>query len=270
MTTQVLARLALIVGLCPLSAAAGCGDDDSSPADTAGEEVGADADGGADADADADADSGADADADGEATGERFVPPAAGSTFVYRVEIPGEPDPIDMPGSAGPRETFHGTEYQRLDLGDFAVADPVGVRTWANYADNAIEFGGAEVYLDGTGTAGAPDFTYWFEVPLSGRFDGDVGAASEATATGHLVFEGDPTGTPYDITVTYTLVSTSESVTVPYGTVDGCIHYHLVTNSSDLTDYASDYWVKSGLGLVKATSIPGFDNCELVSAALPD
>jgi hypothetical protein len=37
-----------------------------------------------------------------------------------------------------------------------------------------------------------------------------------------------------------------------------------------LTDYESDYWVKSGLGLVRATSIPGFDNCDLVSAALAE
>ncbi|MBM4371940.1 MAG: hypothetical protein FJ098_09815, partial [Deltaproteobacteria bacterium] len=53
------------------------------------------------------------------------------------------------------------------------------------------------------------------------------------------------------------------------GTFDGCIHYSFVEDSTDLTGFEVDYWVKSGVGIIKATTIPGFEALELVEVNIP-
>ena len=170
---------------------------------------------------------------------------------------------MDLPAAAGPIEAYHGKQYRRLDLGDYTKADPTGVKAWANFADDQIEFGGAQVFVEGSGTPGQPSMEYILDAPISGRFDGELGKTMDATATGQLVIGGS--SQLIQVHVEYTLASANETVDVPYGTVKGCLHYHLVVSAGDLQGWATDYWVKSGIGLVKATSIPGFDEVELVA-----
>jgi hypothetical protein len=52
---------------------------------------------------------------------------------------------------------------------------------------------------------------------------------------------------------------------VPAGTFDGCIHYEIIEDSTDLQGFKAEYWLKSGVGMIKATVIPGFGGIELVS-----
>lgn len=192
---------------------------------------------------------------------DRFSPPAETATFVYRVAS--GTTTTDLPAKAGPVETWHGREYRRLDLGDFTLADPTGVKAWANYQDNGIEFGGAEVYVGGQGNAGKPMLSYVLDQPIQGRFDGEVGKTYYTSVDGHLlVGGGDEILT---VQVSYQLVATGQTAEVPYGSVKDCLLYHLVITAGDLKDWAADFWVKSGVGLVKATSIPGFDEVTLVS-----
>ena len=189
-----------------------------------------------------------------------FQIPDPATTFTYRVA--NGSGTLDLPAAAGPVETYHGKEYRRLDLGDFTKADPTGVKAWANFADPQIEFGGAQVFVAGSGTPGQPSIEYVLDAPITGRLDGQVGKTLDATATGHLVIGGS--SQLIQVHVEYTLASANETVEVPYGSVKGCLHYHLVVSAGDLQGWAADYWLKSGIGLIKATSIPGFDEVDLL------
>lgn len=222
------------------------GDNDLVPADTAG-------------------DAGADVAAD-TTSGSVYDPPDPATTYVYRVWKAGSSETIDMPARFGARETKAGREYRRLEVGDFTQAEIWGVIIWSNNDGTSLETGGAEVY--NPGASGQPSFAYVFDEPLKGSFLLDEGATDETTASGKFVIGGQEL--PFDITLTFTLVSKDESVTVPAGTIDHCIHYKFVENSTDLSNFNVDYWIKSGVGMVKATVIPGFDALELVSVTLPD
>ena len=71
--------------------------------------------------------------------------------------------------------------------------------------------------------------------------------------------------------MTYTLVATDESVDVPYGTVDDCVHVHFEIDASDMPGFTLEigWWASSGLGMVKATEPPGLSEMELVSYTAP-
>ena len=199
------------------------------------------------------------------ATGHVYDPPDPATTYVYRVWKPGSSETIDVPGRYGDRETKNGHEYRLLELGDFTAAEIWGLHIWANYADDRLETGGVEVY--NPGAPGQPSFAYMFDEPWGGSFLQEEGTSSESHATGTFLIADQEI--PFEITVNFTLVSSDESVDVPAGTIEHCIHYRFTENSTDLTNFDTDYWIKSGVGMIKATTIPGFDAMELVSVTLP-
>gem|GEM_PF-2368131 len=196
--------------------------------------------------------------------GQVFVPPPASATYVYRVGVPGGA-PVDMPARYGDKEMYHGHLYRLMEVGDFTQESITGVRIWALYENDTFQTGGAEVY--NPGKLGEPSFAYAFEEPLLGNLNGEIGEEQVTETTGQLIFGTD--GVPFSIKITYILLSKNASVEVPAGKFDGCIHYKIVEDSSDLQGYEAEYWLKSGIGMVKATVIPGFDAMELVSYEIP-
>lgn len=196
--------------------------------------------------------------------GQVFVPPPATATYVYRVGVPGG-SPVDMPARYGDKEMYHGHLYRLMEVGDFTQEEITGVRIWALYENDTFQTGGAEVY--NPGKLGAPSFAYAFDEPLLGNLNGEIGEEQVTQTTGQLIFGTD--GIPFSIKLTYTLLSKDASVEVPAGKFDGCIHYKIVEDSNDLQGYEAEYWLKSGVGMIKATVIPGFDAMELVSYDIP-
>ena len=199
-------------------------------------------------------------------TGHRYDPPDPATTYVYRVFKAGSADTLDLPARFAANEVKNGHEYRRLELGDLTAAEVWGLVLWSNYADDRLETGGVEVY--NPGAPGQPSFAYLFDEPWGGSLLAEDGTSSTSSATGTFAIAGQEF--PFEITVDFTLVSSDESVDVPAGTIAHCIHYRFTENSSDLTGFVTDYWIKSGTGMVKATTIPGFDALELVSVSLPD
>lgn len=196
-----------------------------------------------------------------------FIAPDPATTFTYRLYSFewGELGSYDVPGKFGVREEKFGHEYRRVELGDFTQDQVHGLIIWANHTEEGMETGGVEVYQGAH--ADEPSFAYFFEEPLSGSFLVEPGTATQTSTTGHFVM--DEQEMPFEITLDYELVSLNETVEVPAGIIDGCIHYRFVENSTDLSDFGVDYWVKDHIGIVKATTVPGFEALELVDYVLP-
>ena len=194
--------------------------------------------------------------------GQIFVPPAETTTYVYRVEGAGpEVAAADLPAKYGPKEDYNGHIYRRMDVGDFTVAEPIGVKIWTLYENDTLQTGGAQVFNPGTN--GEFTFAYAFDEPLLGNLNGEVDVPQVTNTTGKFTIMGFDS--PFEITLTYTLKSLNASITVPAGTFDGCIHYEIIEDSTDLQGFKAEYWLKSGVGMIKATVIPGFGGVELVS-----
>ncbi len=196
-----------------------------------------------------------------------FIAPDPATTFTYRLYSfeYGELGSYDVPGKFGIREDKFGHEYRRVELGDFSLDQVHGLIIWANHTAEGMETGGVEVYQGAH--ADEPSFAYFFEEPLSGSFLIEPGTTTQTQATGHFIIDEDEM--PFEITLDYELVSLNETVEVPAGTIEGCIHYRFVENSTDLSDFGVDYWVKDHIGIVKATTVPGFEALELVDYVLP-
>ncbi len=249
---------------------------DQSAADTSGSADAADTNDSADAadtndSADA-ADTNDSADAPAEASGDTgaggsgvYVAPDGATTFEYRLHANDGSDPLDLPATFAGTEDINGHTYRRFEIGDHSAAEVTGLVIWSNYAEDAMETGGAQVFYHSS--PDEPSLAYTFDEPLKGSFLLDEGSSASIDATGTFNLFGDDT--PFEIALEYTLVGVDETVEVPAGTFDGCIHYRFVENSTDLTGYETDYWVKSGVGIIKATTVPGFGAIELLSYTLP-
>lgn len=199
--------------------------------------------------------------------GVTYQPPDPATTFTYLLkgcdDLPSEEVPANLAGT----EEIGGQTWRRLEVGDFQKATRNGFVSFTRIRDGRYEVIGSDVFQEGQSDA----FLSWrFDQPIGGPISGRDGLTETTSASGTLCVMGSCD--PYDISVTYTLVATSETVEVAYGSVTDCIHIQFEQRSSDMGEFVleSHWWVKSGIGLIKATEIPGFCGLELKSVQFPD
>jgi len=124
-------------------------------------------------------------------------------------------------------------------------------------------------YVSGLGNDGDPFYTVIFDDPVVLPTDGELDDPFESYSEGVMDF-GD--GYPIDFwaRVTSTIKSKSQTVTVPYGTLNDCTYITAVVEQSDLTNPEDvEYWFHPSVGPVKASSPPGYVGAELVSFSPP-
>lgn len=198
--------------------------------------------------------------------GVTYEPPNPATTFTYLLKPCDDTPPEEVPARIAGDVEIGGQTWRRLEVGDFQAPTRNGFVSYTRIHQGRYEVIGADVYQ-----AGDPNvFLSWrFDQPIGGPISGQDGLSETTSATGTLCVMGNCD--PYDISVTYTLVSSNETVQVAYGTVTGAIHIHFEQRSSDMGDFVlqSDWWVKSGIGLIKATEVPGFCGLELKSVKFP-
>lgn len=198
--------------------------------------------------------------------GVTYQPPDPATTFTYLLKVCDDNPPVEVPANLSRTEEIGGQTWRRLEVGDFEAPTRNGFVSFTRIREGRYEVIGSDVFQEGQ-----PDpFLSWrFDDPIGGPISGDNGLTGTTETTGTLCVMGACDA--YDISVTYTLVSTSETIEVAYGTVSDCIHIHFEQRSSDMGDFVleSDWWVKSGIGLIKATEIPGFCGLELKAVHLP-
>jgi len=203
------------------------------------------------------------ADTGGEPGGATYQPPAAGTLFTYLLSSCDTP-PVhrEVPARIDHTQTVNGVLWHRLEVGDFEAATRDGFVSLSRVQGGRIEFLGAEVYRAGSPD---PEVTFRLDTPVGGPLQGEQGATDTTSATGQICI--GTSCSALDLQLTYTLVEAFASVDVPYGTVADCQHIRLEQRSSDMPGYVltTDWWVKTGIGMVKATEVPGWCALELKS-----
>ena len=192
-----------------------------------------------------------------------FVLPEDGAQFTYLLTPYGD-DPYEVTAEYGETAEIAGGTWSKLALLNGSDTAPRGFISYTRVEGTRLEFIRADVWQFGTDPA-VPDFYYELEAPIGGDMDAPEGSSETVSGQGTLCF-GDSCDA-YSIESTFTVLSWSESVQVPYGTVEGCRHISLSTTASDLGGFTleSEWWAASGIGMVKATEPPGLASMELVS-----
>lgn len=192
--------------------------------------------------------------------GVTYEPPDPSTTFTYLLQACGENPPQEVPANIAGTEEIGGSTWRRLEVGDFKAPTRNGFVSFSRIRDGRYEVIGSDVYEEGQE---APVLSWRFDQPIGGPISGQDGLTGTTSTTGTFCVTNNCDS--YNISVKYTLVSTSETIDVAYGTVHDCIHIRFEQSSSDMGDYVleSNWWVKSGIGLVKATEIPGYCGLEL-------
>jgi len=192
-----------------------------------------------------------------------FVVPGPGVRFTYLLQRCGG-DAFEVPGNYDTTIDLNGQTYRRVQVGDFEAATREGFETWSRFKDGTFQVAGAAVY-----DVGSPDpaMSYTLDPPITAPLYADEGATGTIPSGGQLCF--GRACQPYEVSFAWTLVSKNASVTVPYGTVDGCIHLQ-IEQSEGGGSWGIEWWLKEGIGLVKATEMPGFCGLELKAFTLGD
>jgi hypothetical protein len=209
--------------------------------------------------------------ADGDAEGGYFLdPPPLDAQFVYRLHRGAEQ--TDIPASVTGTETIDGREYLALEMIDRTTANPGGVAIWVELVPGVeLRIKRIDAYYADEDNGGEPAFSYLFDTPLVLYVSPEPGRERTSAVTGVMTY---PWGeSPVEVEAVEELLDLDETVEVPYGTVDGCWHFHLdvreTVGGEPPIAVAVDYWAKPHLGFVKTTMVPGFDSVELVSISPP-
>jgi len=192
--------------------------------------------------------------------GVTYRPPDPSTTFTYLLKACDENPPQEVPARISETEEIGGQTWRRLEVGDFEAETRNGFVSFTRIRDGRYEVIGSDVYMEGQKD---PFLSWRFDQPIGGPISGEAHLTEPTTAKGTFCVMGNCD--PYEMSVTYTLVSTSETIEVAYGTVSDCIHIRFEQRSTDLGDTVleSNWWVKSGIGLIKATEVPGYCGLEL-------
>ncbi|HOD09089.1 MAG TPA: hypothetical protein PKG98_13475 [Myxococcota bacterium] len=218
----------------------------------------------------------ADTSTDPDAVEPMLTPPDLRTTYVYRLYTGGPGEYVDMPGLLQPEAV----EYDQDDwfvgqVENFTESAKEGLNVYVSPALDedmgvGLFFKATEVF---NGQA-EPQFWYTFEPAIAAYANIPVGVKQTVTATGELGFSFDQTQ-PVEAKVEYTLVSTDESVEIPFGTVEGCFYYSVDAwegiNGADLQGPMHvDVYAKPDFGIVAISMVPGYGAMELVSVQFPE
>jgi len=192
-----------------------------------------------------------------------FELPKPGSTLAYRIHRGGTNGTFDAAAHYGTPKTLGGVVFQRVEVGDFKQADTEGFVFYNRFADGQVQFGGSEVYNKGDG-ANEPDFAILLDTPVGGPVDAPAGYSATTKSDGQMCFGKDCT--PFHVEATFTIVARDVTVDTAFGKVTGCLHIHIKNTATDLGDFVleTDWYAKSGIGMVKAQNPPGFEMAELL------
>jgi len=190
-------------------------------------------------------------------SGERpaFSPPVEGTVLTVKEFKPdgsaGESRPMQFVGET----VVRGVKVDRLQVGHFDRAEPDGEEWFIAIDHDTLTFAGGEVWYPSSTTPGIPGVTAIADPPLVIDLDPPVGVPQTASVKGQVLL-GNPASpdmtVDVDETLTYTLVSASETVSTAMGDMAGARHYAASATLLDLPATA-DVWLVDGVGIVKAT-----------------
>ncbi|NOZ02942.1 MAG: hypothetical protein GXP54_13795 [Deltaproteobacteria bacterium] len=191
-----------------------------------------------------------------------LAPPPIDWQWVY--ELDG--DSGEWTGKVEGEEEIGGKTYHVGSIGKVDGGVFVGVKAWFDVLSpplNDIGFLKLE-YYDGNEKPGEFGFSYLCpDVPAGTIAMGDN---SEKTVESDCKFQyydgGAVSDMPVHIRLTYQLIATDETVTVPYGEITDCWHYSIKFfedyGTGEEQPISTDVWIKPLLGIVKMSEVPGF------------
>jgi len=171
-------------------------------------------------------------------------------------------DDYNWTGKVDGTEEINGKKYYVASLGTTKDGKFIGVKTWWDVDSKPLkQLGFKRVEInDGNETDGNFGFAYDCDPPLFGDIVTKPGP--EITITQDCNFEyvnnGKVDKNPIKVKVIYQLMATDETVTVPYGNIDGVWHYKFSFIEATEAPIKGDLWVKPLLGIVKMSDVPGW------------
>jgi hypothetical protein len=185
--------------------------------------------------------------------------PKEGQTWTYRVSG------IDVQAVFTRTDDTLGAPMALVSGGNFdAAGNPIiGLRAWIDLSTPwRMSVPRIEMYQNAV-SATEPSFTYTYDPPLTLQLDLQLGETTTFAYTCTMTFaSGEPIVN--NETVEWELLDGDATVVVPYGTVEGCLHFRARTSFPDEGADAhldSEFWYHPELGPIKDTD-KGF---ELVS-----
>ena len=196
--------LVFVLSIC-LSMVLGCGDDD-------------DDDSGDDDDNGDDDDSGDDDD-DSVDWGD-WWPPADGSSYLYEASE-WQGGAYDLMLEVLGDDVLNSQTYTKVQLGNFTDIDIIGFHLWLDLSTpGQIGFAGSQIYWAAKDKSDSPGGIFELDAPVYIYLNPTLNDPQTDSTSGTWTVWGNP-GT-VDITLTSTTLDKNASVTVPYGTIDGC------------------------------------------------
>ena len=248
----ILAALLLIA--MPI-AVGSCDDDDDDDNDDDGDDDATDDDA-TDDDATDDDATDDDDDDDDDTAGAGWYPPPPGISFVYDAT---EWTALEyqLTATVIGDDAFDDGTYTLIEMGDLEAGDAIGLQTWFELVtEGEVGFKGANMYwTDQTKASGEPDGSFVMDdviVIYAGSTEGVPQTSSSDGTWSDPVYPN----VSVSMEITSTTTDADASVTVPYGTVDGCkqvaisIFEDFATTYVDRTVNATLY-LHPDLGLVK-------------------
>lgn len=198
----------------------GCGDDDDDDDDT-DDDSGSDDDSGTDDDSD---DDGADDDtSDDDDDAGNWWPPPTGWSAIYEVfEYLG--NTYDMTATVLGEEDVNGDPWTVVELGDFGASDIVGMKGWLDFSTPyQVGFTRGHVYWTNISKADDTEPDGVFEMTDPAYIIGSSNLNDPQVDVGEGTWTINDVVSEYTMELTTTTLDLNATVTVPYGTVNGCV-----------------------------------------------